>query len=100
MNPDKCPIQEPILCLYFGGNLFRIWQRGESIGPNMAMSFSFPKCDGISVENLKKNKSVFFINYNEIRRRREIYLFRDVREIIYSAITYHDFIWINDHDLL
>ena len=40
----------------------------------------------ISVENLKKNESFFFINHNEIRRRREIYLIRDVREIIYSAI--------------
>ena len=47
---------------------------------------------------LKKNESAFFINHNEIRRLREIYFIRDVREIIYSAITYHDFIWINDHE--
>ena len=64
----------------------------------MAMSSSFPECDGISVENIKKNESIFFINHNEIRRRREIYLIRDVRGIIYSAITYDDFIWINDHE--
>ena len=48
----------------------------------------------------KKIELVFFINHNEIRRRREIYLFRDVREIIYLAITYHDFIWIKDHEFL
>ena len=63
----------------------------------MAMSSSFPECNGIPVENLKK-KSVFFINHNEIRRRREIYLIRVVREIIYLTVTYHDFIWINDHE--
>ena len=50
-----------------------------------------------SLSRIKKKKSVFFINHNEIRRRREIYVIRDVREIIYSAITYHDFIWIDDH---
>ena len=71
---------------------------GVTIGPNMAMSFSFPECDGISVENLTKNESVFFINHNEIRRRREIYLIRDIREKIYSSITYHDFNWINDRE--
>ena len=47
---------------------------------------------------LKNNKSVFFINHNEIRRQRENYVIRDVREIIYSAITYHDYIWLDDHE--
>ena len=45
-----------------------------------------------------EKESVFFINHNEIRRRREIYFIRGVREIIYSAITCHDFIWINNHE--